>query len=146
MASEQVESVTLPNKVLWRCPECGGWLVGDRLHEEYGGAYCYCKTNKGDPTRCERHEYVPASQLEEHRAWASVGRSGACVHSKTVEGCAGCRVRNAEAVVRAVEAYNAAWGVYHGGGNTQSLLAARDRLVEAHRAYRSKHPTEGEAP
>jgi hypothetical protein len=33
-------------------------------------------------------------------AWAAVGRSGMCVHSSTVEDCAGCQVRNFRAAIR----------------------------------------------
>jgi hypothetical protein len=33
------------------------------------------------------------SNLEDLRAWASVGRTGKCVHSKRVEWCAGCELR-----------------------------------------------------
>lgn len=43
---------------LWRCPKCHGMMVGDSLHERYGGGYCYCEPNKGDPTKCERVEVV----------------------------------------------------------------------------------------
>lgn len=47
--------------VIYICPKCWGRLVGDALHEKHGGAYCYCKPNKGDPTKCERVDVVEVS-------------------------------------------------------------------------------------
>src|SRR3954453_6947103 len=43
------------------CPRCGGRKVQDELQRRHGGTYCYCQTNKGDPTRCEEVEVIPAS-------------------------------------------------------------------------------------
>lgn len=37
------------------------------------------------------------AKLVEVEGWASVGRSGSCVHSTTWEGCVGCEIRNLRA-------------------------------------------------
>lgn len=34
------------------------------------------------------------------RVWATVGRTGACIHSKTVDDCAGCQIRVLRAAAR----------------------------------------------
>jgi hypothetical protein len=49
---------------IYQCPRCWGRVIGDPIHTLQGGASCYCKTNKGDPTKCEATEYVLAESYE----------------------------------------------------------------------------------
>lgn len=45
------------------CPNCGGRQLQTDKQRQHGGTYCYCKTNKGDPTRCEEIEAVAINAL-----------------------------------------------------------------------------------
>lgn len=52
---------------IYVCPACGAQGVMDELQRRTGGVYCYCRPNKGDPTRCNEVEVVRAPLLDAER-------------------------------------------------------------------------------
>jgi hypothetical protein len=50
------------------CPNCDARKLLGPEHRKHGGLYCYCKSNKGDGTRCEEIEVVAISALLSDKA------------------------------------------------------------------------------